>query len=59
MEEKIESNKLNILNNIKSKIILKSIIGRIDETKLLNIIRYNKKIQKRLNINLNNYKEAT
>ena len=48
MNEKNESNKLNILNNIKSKYILKILFNNLSETKLLNIIRYNKNIQLKL-----------
>ena len=37
--------------------ILKNIFNYLDKNKLLEIIKYNKKIQTRLNININNYKE--
>ena len=43
--------------NLKSNFILKKIIDIIKKNKSLEIIKYNKKIQKRLNININNYKE--
>ena len=46
MKEKNESNKFNILENIKSKYILQLIFNDLKKAKLLNIIRYNKNIQK-------------
>jgi surface protein len=44
------------LNNIKSKYILKTILGNIKENLWLKIIKYNKEIQNKLNINKNDYK---
>ena len=49
-----EENK--ILNNVKSNYILKKILDNIRQIKTLNIIRYNKIIQNRLNIDINTYK---
>jgi surface protein len=49
--------KNNLLINIKSKFILKQIIGNINEIKFLKIINYNKIIQKQLNIDINTYKK--
>ena len=43
--------------NLKSNFILKKIIDIIKKNKSLEIMKYNKKLQKRLNININNYKE--
>ena len=43
-------------SNIKSKYILKLIFGKLQKNKLLGIIRYNKKLQKLLCIDINNYK---
>ena len=51
-EEKFDS-----ISNIKSKYILKLIFGLLQKNKLLRIIRYNKKLQKILNIDINNYKK--
>ena len=59
MKEKIDSNESNILKNIKSKYILQHIFNYLQEIKLLNIIGYNKRIQKLLNKNINNYKESS
>ena len=44
------------LNNVKSKFILKKIFDNIPKIKGLNIIRYNKSIQNKLNIDINLYK---
>ena len=43
--------------NIKSKYICKKIFNLLKERKSLEIIKYNKNIKKRLDINTNNYKE--
>jgi len=43
--------------NLKSDYILKKIFDNIQKNKALEIIKYNKYIQKRLNININDYKE--
>ena len=45
-----------MMENIRSKYILKYIIFHISEKKKLNLIRYNKCIQTKLNIKLLNYK---
>ena len=42
---------------LKSDFIFKKIISFIKRNKSLVIMKYNKKLQKRLNININNYKE--
>ena len=46
------------LNDIKNKYILKKIFGNIQKIKYLNIIRYNKNIQNRLDVDINVYKEC-
>ena len=55
----METNNIELKNcsikNIKSKYILKRIFVNLTENKMLNMIRYNKIIQKRLDININNY----
>ena len=43
--------------NIKSDFILKQIFENLQKNKLLNIIRYNKNLQKKLNKNIDDYKE--
>ena len=45
------------LKNLKSDYILKKIYYYLKSKKSLEIFKYNKKIQKRLNISINNYKE--
>ena len=50
-------NSNNILRNIKSKIILKKLFDFLHKRKPLEIIRYNKNIQKKMKININHYKE--
>ena len=50
--------KLNsFLTNVKCKYILKIIFDNLSKLKLLEIIKYNKTIQNRLDININNYKK--
>jgi len=59
VEEQGQS-KLNVANNqlknVKSHYIIKKFFEYITERKSLEIIRYNKSIQKRINININHYK---
>ena len=43
--------------NIKSDYILQNVFNNLDKKKLLYIMKYNKGIKKRLNININDYKE--
>ena len=43
--------------NLKSDFIFKKIISFMKKNKSLNIMKYNKKLQKRLNININDYRE--
>jgi len=45
----------NIFENIKSKYILQKILDKFSKMKLLNIIKYNKKAQKRLDLSINDY----
>ena len=59
-EKKVESNQPGSqvdLDNIKSKYILKIIFDMMGKKESLNMIKYNKRIQTRLNININDYKE--
>ena len=59
-----ESNKENesakpnpIIENIKSRYILSKIYDNITKKKKLEIVWYNRKIQNRLNLDINDYKE--
>ena len=56
-EQPILINSNNKLKNIKSNVILKLFFGYVNEGRLLETIKYNKSIQKRINININNYKD--
>ena len=47
----------NILKNLKSNYILSKVIHTLSKNKLLDLIKYNKKIQKRININIKDYQE--
>ena len=51
---KISTN-INLLFNIRSKIIMKIILDNLTQKTKLNIIRYNKKIQNRFNIGIDDY----
>ena len=54
----IKSNsELNHLYNIKSKYILKYILLNLRENRFLNIIRYNKNLQNKLDLGIKYYKD--
>ena len=58
MDEKTEkSYKRKLFSKIKSNFILKQIFNDLDKKVSLEIIRYNKRIKKRLNKDINNYKK--
>ena len=48
----------NEFDNLKSDFIFKKIISFIKINKSLVIMKYNKRLQKRLNININDYRES-
>ena len=50
-------NSNNKLNNLKSDYFIQKLFDYIYKRKSLEIIKYNKSIQRRINININNYKE--
>ena len=52
-------NQDNILKNILSDYFIQKCFDYIHKRKSLEIIKYNKNIQKRINININNYKECS
>ena len=53
-----ESAKPNpIIENIKSRYILSKIYGNMTKKKKLEIVKYNKKVQNRLNLGVKDYKE--
>ena len=47
----------NIFENIKSKYILKRLFDNLKKVKSLEMIKYNKNLQKRRNLNFNDYKD--
>ena len=47
----------NILNNIKSVYFLQKVFNNIVKIKRLEITKYNKKLQKKLDLSINDYKE--
>ena len=49
----------DIFNNLKSNYILYKIFYHMNKKKILEIIKYNIKIQKRLNISIKHYKEIS
>ena len=58
--EKIKLNEIKtkkIFKNIKSKYIIKIIFDNLSKKRTLDIIKYNQKIQNKINININDYKE--
>ena len=50
-------NSRDIFGNLTNDYFLIRLFGYLSEKKSLDIMKYNKKIQKRININVNNYKE--
>ena len=59
-EQKLNENKSKTkFDDIKSNYIFKIIFNFLHKKKLLEINKYNKKSQKRLNLTLNNYKEGS
>jgi len=57
MKKKSEKKiKIDLFSQIKSVFILKKLYDII-ETKKLSIVKYNKNIQNRINVNIKNYKE--
>ena len=62
MEQKLkctEKNTNNYLSNINSKCILTQIFDYVYENKYLNIIRYNKALQKKINIDIKYYEKLS
>ena len=60
-EKEQEQSKLinsdNILKNLKSDYFIQKFFDYIQKRRILKTIRYNKSIQKRINLNINHYKE--
>ena len=58
MENHNKCNKKCILEDVRSRYILKIIFDYLQEYKLLKIIHYNKNLQNKLNKDINNYKNC-
>ena len=56
---KAQSNTKILFESIKSNFILKKIMNIINKKKLLEIVKINKKLLKKLDLNINDYKEFT
>ena len=52
-----KNEQINDFDNIKSDYFLRKLFDILKENKSLNIFKYNKKLQKRLNISIDNYKK--
>ena len=53
----LEVHRWDMLGNLKGDYFLKKFFGYLKEKKLLDIIKYNKTLQKKMNIDINAYKE--
>ena len=58
-EEKNEIKSVATYKRIKADFILEKIFNNLEKKKSLNIVKYIKNIKKRINININDYKECT
>ena len=56
-EEKNDQNKSNFIENLKSDFFLEKLFGIIKKNKSFEIMKYNKKLQKRLKLSIKDYKE--
>jgi len=54
-KKKYQIEKKSLFDNIKSKYIFKLILSNVLTTKIFSLIKYNRKEQKKLNINMNDY----
>ena len=53
----IKNEQKNEFENLKSDFFLRKLFAILNKNKSVNIMKYNKNLQKRLNINVNDYKE--
>ena len=53
----IKEKEKGVFEKINSKYILKIVFDNLENRKLLNIIKYNKILKKRIGININHYKK--
>ena len=56
-ESNFINRKYSFLEQIKSKLMIRRIFDNLERNKFFNFIRYNKNIQNKLNLNLNDYKK--
>ena len=56
-EEKNKLKSASKYENIKADYFLEKVFNNLKKGKTLNIVKYNKNIKNRINININNYKE--
>ena len=56
MDSRIIPHNKKEINNIKSDFFLQKLFGYLPQIKSLEIIKLNKKIQKRINVDINDYK---
>ena len=47
----------NKYENLKNDYFLQKVFNNVEKKKLLNIVKYNKNIKKRINININDFKD--
>ena len=57
MEETKKSKSKAILEILRSNFVFKKILSYMKKNKILDIMKYNKKLQKRIKLNINDYKE--
>ena len=56
-EKKVNQKKsMDMLLNLKNNYFLQKLFNNLEKRKILEIIKYNKNIKKRINININDYK---
>ena len=59
-KEKVEKNKIKSdakFEKIKADVFLEKLFNILEKKKVLNLVKYNKNIKRRINININDYKE--
>ena len=56
-EDKNKIKSIDTFNNLKSDYFLQQIFNNLETKKLLDIVKYNNNIKKRININIKDYKE--
>ena len=57
IEEKNKIKSVDIFNSLKADYFLQKVFNNLERIRSLNIVKYNKNIKKRINLNINDYKE--